>query len=51
LPWPTDVGAALVNYLRRTRPACLSITHKMRSPPSLPMRQIGESYESFVVSC
>jgi len=29
----------------------LSITHKMRSPPSLPMRQIGESYESFVVSC
>ena len=35
----------------RKRTVCLSITHKMRSPPSLPMRQIGESYESFVVSC
>lgn len=34
LPLPTDVGAALVNYLRRTRPACSTrrVFIRMRAP-------------------
>jgi hypothetical protein len=42
---------AMIRVRAGIRAVWLSITHKMRSLPSLSMSAIGESYESFVVSC